>query len=124
MLLLLACQLLLLLLAPAAAHLIKSPMMLLLCPSWLMLKVPSLLSFITAGMEGKITHASRLARTGFTASTICDNSQQQQQQQHRVDERLPRQVLLTVVRICCCGNANAQLCAALCSSGFCHCLLV
>lgn len=46
-------------------------MMLLLCPSCAMLNVPSLLSFITAGIEGKTTQASRLARTGDTAATIC-----------------------------------------------------
>ena len=33
-------------------------------------KVPSLLSFMTAGIEGNTMHASRRSRSGFTTSTI------------------------------------------------------
>jgi hypothetical protein len=58
--------------------LMKSPMMLLDCPSCAMLNVPSLLSFMTAGMEGNTTHASRRSRWGATASTICSRSSSQQ----------------------------------------------
>jgi hypothetical protein len=43
-------------------------------PSWLMEKVPSLLSFMTAGMEGKMRQASRVSRAGPTASTILSAS--------------------------------------------------
>jgi hypothetical protein len=45
-------------------------MALLLWPSCAMEKVPSLLSFMTAGMEGKMQQASSWSRTGLTASTI------------------------------------------------------
>jgi hypothetical protein len=39
-------------------------------PSWAMLKVPSLFSFMTAGMEGNTQQASSWSRTGATAATI------------------------------------------------------
>ena len=45
-------------------------------PSWLMEKVPSLLSFMTAGMEGNTMQASRRSRSGFTTSTICVRQQE------------------------------------------------
>jgi hypothetical protein len=43
-------------------------------PSWDMEKEPSLLSFMTAGMEGKMRQASRVSRAGATASTILSAS--------------------------------------------------
>ncbi len=50
---------------------IKSPMgELPPLPSWAMEKDPNLLSFITAGMEGNMRHASMVSRAGDTASTI------------------------------------------------------
>jgi hypothetical protein len=58
----------------ARAFFMNSPITDLDCPSCDMLKLPSLLSFITAGIDGKIMHASRLSRTGATASTICGAS--------------------------------------------------
>ena len=49
----------------------KSEMTDLPCPSWLMEKLPSLLRRMHAGMDGNTRMASRLSRTGLTASTIC-----------------------------------------------------
>ena len=43
-------------------------------PSCAMEKVPSLLSLITAGMEGKMRHASSFSRRGWTTSTIFSAS--------------------------------------------------
>lgn len=53
------------------ADLMKSPMMDLLWPSCAMEKVPSLFSFMTAGMEGNTRHASRRSRWGPTTAVIC-----------------------------------------------------
>ena len=49
----------------------KSEMTDLPCPSWLIEKLPSLLRRMHAGMDGNTRMASRLSRTGLTASTIC-----------------------------------------------------
>mmetsp|Transcript_14829 Transcript_14829/g.37004 ORF Transcript_14829/g.37004 Transcript_14829/m.37004 type:complete len:208 (-) Transcript_14829:391-1014(-) len=56
------------------ADLMKSPMMDLDWPSCAMEKVPSLFSFMTAGMEGKMRQASSFSRMGDTAWTILSAS--------------------------------------------------
>mmetsp|Transcript_295 Transcript_295/g.866 ORF Transcript_295/g.866 Transcript_295/m.866 type:complete len:267 (-) Transcript_295:169-969(-) len=52
----------------------NSAMALLLCPSCDMLKLPSLLRRMTAGMEGKMTHASSSSRRGCTTSITLSAS--------------------------------------------------
>mmetsp|Transcript_5023 Transcript_5023/g.18749 ORF Transcript_5023/g.18749 Transcript_5023/m.18749 type:complete len:230 (+) Transcript_5023:3463-4152(+) len=52
----------------------KDAMADLLCPSCAMENVPSLFRRITAGMEGKMRHASRLSRSGVTISTTFSAS--------------------------------------------------
>ncbi len=55
---------------PASLRLrMKLAMALLLWPSWAIEKLPSLLSRITSGIEGKTTTALRRSRWGATAST-------------------------------------------------------